>query len=113
MVPAEFCSHIPRLWCVEQPFKWDFYLKYYVHGNNTHAFIRGYLQPWELEIMTYKNWWRSNKLEYNYNPYGDVPTSRNWILNEVNFFQLLWTLMILLGIWNSPSEAATIWADNK
>ena len=81
--------------------------------------VKGYLEPTELEIMPGKNknkyWWRSKQIEYGLNPYYTVFTSRNWILNEVTFSQLLWTLtlMKLLGIWNSPSEAATMWTDNK
>ena len=48
--------------------------------------VRSYLYPEDLEVMPDKrNWWRSKKLEFGSNPYSAVPTSRNWILNEVNF----------------------------
>ena len=115
MVPFDpWCMNGTKI-CVETNGTYEFFIKYHLHGNRTHALVSGYLQSfYELEIMPYKSWWRSNKIELT-TPYAGVLTSRNWILNEVNIFQLLWALKMrnLLGIWNSPSEAATIWTDNK
>ena len=86
MVPAEVCSTNN---CSNINGTYDFYVKHHLHGNKTHAIIRGILHQRDLKVMPEKkNWWRSNKLDYGKNPYGGLTTSRNWILNEVKFFTL-------------------------
>ena len=70
--------------CADTPGTWQYYIKYHLHGNKSHAIVKEYLSPKDLEVMPgVKNWWRSNKLELGINPYGGLMTSRNWILNEV------------------------------
>ena len=90
MVPADYSCYNGTRICAEVNGTWENFIKYKLHGNRTHAFIVGYLGVYELEVMPEKrNWWRSNKLEFGSNPYAGLLTSRNWILNEVNF--LLYT----------------------
>ena len=43
-----------------------------------------------------KNWWRSEELDYGSSPYTAVPTSRNWILNEV---KLDWSQHYQVKTW--------------
>ena len=86
MVPADYWCTNGATICSERPFTWEFYIKHYLHGNRTHAILKGYLTSYDLAVMPEKkSWWRSKKIEYGLNPYGAVLTSRNWILNEVNF----------------------------
>ena len=88
MVPADYSCWNGPLICAETNGTWHHFIKYHLHGNRTHAIVKGFLQNFELEIMPEKNWWRSKKLELGSNPYVGIITSRNWILNEVNFSQL-------------------------
>ena len=82
------------------------YIKYNVHGSKNHAFLKGFLDEDDLEInrnltvnrqgkgllqqksyfLNQKIWWRSDKIEIGANPYNADISSRNWILNEVNFY---------------------------
>ena len=72
--------------CADINGTYQYYVKHHLHGNKTHAVIRGFLFPSELDIMPEKkNWWRSEKIDDGKNPYSSIPTSRNWILKEVNF----------------------------
>ena len=82
MVPAAwiYCN----ISCEDTDGTYEHFIKHHLHGNKTHAFIKGYLWKEDLEVVPERNnWWRSNKLDFGINPYGAVPTSRNWILNEV------------------------------
>ena len=96
MVSAQQCGY-----CYDTNGTYHFYIKHHVHGNKTHAFIKGYLFDEDIELMYYnpktkrrlnmknfnKIWWRSHKvLNDDINTYGGIMTSRNWILNEVDFF---------------------------
>ena len=81
---------------------WQYFIKYRVHGNKTHAFLKGFLTEDDLEVvksfnsslieksyyLNKKNWWRSDKIEIGSNPYNADISSRNWILNEVNLLPL-------------------------
>ena len=91
MIPTDYGCYNGTQICTELNGTWLNMIKYHLHGNKTHAFIYGYLYPDELEVMPKKNWWRSDKLEIGSNPYLGVITSRNWILNEVNFFPKHWS----------------------
>ena len=73
--------------CADKNGTFQHLIKYYVHGNKSHAFIQGYLFERDLEIIEEeKFWWRSEKvLVGKTNPYSGASTSRNWILNEVKF----------------------------
>ena len=83
MVPAARCLNGTQI-CSHTNGTWQHFIKYHLHGNKTHAIVRGYLGYFEFEVMPDRNyWWRSKKLEYGLNPYAGVLTSRNWILNEV------------------------------
>ena len=82
MVPAKVCTY-----CFDTNGTYHFYMKHHVHGNRSHAFLKGYLFTEDKEVMDKENWWRSKKIAYD-NPYGGVMTSRNWILNEVIFFPI-------------------------
>ena len=82
MVSAKGCWNETNI-CTEEPGSWQNMVKYWLHGNKTHAIIGNNLWETDLEIMVKENWWRSDKLEDGSNPYGALPTSRNWILNEV------------------------------
>ena len=92
-------------WNMVGTYQYD--IKYHLHGNRTHAFIKGHLFKRDLEvtveggaerIITLKKllthskklWWRSEKLEIGANPYLSMITSRNWILNEVNIYSVYW-----------------------
>ena len=92
MVPADYdCGYFFETQiCAKYNGTWEHLIKYHLHGNKTHAFISGYLDPRELEVMPEKkNWWRSEKILTDTNPFMTVFTSRDWILNEVNFFSIL------------------------
>ena len=56
--------------CADINGTYEYFTKHYIHGNKTHAFIKGYLFDPDLEIMPEKkNWWRSEKvLTENVNP---------------------------------------------
>ena len=85
MVPADYSCMNGTQICADINGTWEYFIKHHLHGNKTHAFVRWYLEPYELEVMPEKsNWWRSDKLEFGSNPYSGIITSRNWILNEVN-----------------------------
>ena len=87
MVPAAWINC--NISCADTNETYEFFIKHHLHGNKTHAFIKGYLFSSDLAVMPKKkNWWRSNKLEFGTNPHGAVPTSRNWILNEVYYIPL-------------------------
>ena len=84
MVPAAWI--VCNISCADTNGTYEYFIKYHLHGNKTHAIIRGRLFKVDLEVMPeMKNWWRSKKLEYAKNPYAAIPTSRNWILNEAKF----------------------------
>ena len=84
MVPATWGCKSEAKICADINGTWAYFSKHHVHGNKTHAFIRGQLSMLDLKLIPQKNnWWRSDKLEYGSNPYAGVVTSRNWILNEV------------------------------
>ena len=86
MVPADYSCYNGTQICSGINGTWQYFIKHHLHGNKTHAFIFEYLYPEDFEVMPEKKyWWRSDKLEFGRNPYSAVPTSRNWILNEVNF----------------------------
>ena len=84
MVPGEGCS---TNYCANKNGTYQYFIKHHLHGNNTHAFVKGYLFQTDLGVMPEKkNWWRSKKVLATTNPYDALMTSRKWILNEVNFF---------------------------
>ena len=84
MVPADGSCWNGTQICANINGTWEYFIKYHLHGDKTHAIIAEYLYSSVLEVMTdKKNWWRSNKLEFGLTPYAAVLTSRNWILNEV------------------------------
>ena len=73
------CENETKL-CIETNGTYEFMVKYYLHGNKTHAFIKASLNELDFEIMPEKNWWRSEKvLTAKWNPYFSVQTKRNWI----------------------------------
>ena len=85
MVKSAYC-HWEVTGCREVNGAYQYHIKYHVHGNKTHAFVKGYLDDMELIVLPEKkNWWRSEKVLTASNPYYGLMTSRNWILNEVNF----------------------------
>ena len=77
---------------------WQYYIKFHVHGNKTHAFLKGFLDEDDFEvkpvkgynsfILNKKSWWRSDKIEIGTNRYNADLSSRNWILNEVSLLSL-------------------------
>ena len=64
----------------------QYFDKYHVHGNRTHAFIQVYLFSENYDVVPdKKNWWRSLPiLKNSRNPYLGFLTARNWIRNEVS-----------------------------
>ena len=88
MVPASDCLEIEG--CADINGTMEYFMKYHVHGNKTHAFILSYLYQDYFMVMPDKSkWYRSQSINsYFGNPFVTVMTSRNWILNEVNSFIL-------------------------
>ena len=96
MVPADFnCYYSTCSDSVDISKTYHYFVKHHLHGNKTHAFIRGYLLHLDSELIPDKNnWWRSEKLDFGFYPYGALLTSRNWIFNEVNpYYPLQFLIM--------------------
>ena len=89
MVPASTCYGTTE--CLMRNGSYPNFIKYHVHGNRTHAFVKSYLFNSDLwAFPDKKKWWRSKKVLSFNNPYGGHITNRSWIFNEVNirFFSL-------------------------
>ena len=85
MIPARQCWG--TIECLMENGSYPNYIKYHVHGNRTHAFVKGYL--WNSDLWAFpdkKKWWRSNMVISFINPYSSHITNRTWIFNEVCTF---------------------------
>ena len=84
MVPVKYCGY-PVEFCLGYNSTHQYFIKHYVHGNKTHAFVDDYLSSNDLEVIPGKNnWWRSEMVNPYINwPYACIMTSKDWILNEV------------------------------
>ena len=82
MVPVKRCSFNST--CQNINGTWPFYVKHHVHGNRTHAFIKGYLFNSDYDIIpNKKDWYRSKEPADPNLSYSGQMSSTNWILNEV------------------------------
>ena len=94
MINATDCASYPQRdedQCSEIIGLFQYYIKYHLLGNGTHAFLTHYLRksdiyPDDLFGFSKKwkqKWWRSKETLPGASPYGGYYTNRKWVLNEV------------------------------
>ena len=72
--------------------QYDKYTEHFIHGNytkesgGTHAFLKPYLDRYDLAIAPSEKWWRSREKVPGDNPYAGYLSAKNWNFNEVNRF---------------------------